>query len=181
WPAHRPGATTIPRLQGNRARGCTSHRPAGRRPWFETSGRSPAPCAGSRSLDLLYEVGGDVEGLVEHREQAVALALEDLQSRVGNELDLFFQQVDAREGIAIAAHEEGRALDAREVFGAELVGESRTVERIGEEDEAAEVRLDGGHARDATTERLASADHVVTAARGLDEYGHGSLSATARH
>src|SRR6266852_6971541 len=58
---------------------------------------------GRESFDALEEVGSDVQRIVEHVEQAVTLALEDRETRVGDELDLFFQQVDARERIAIAA------------------------------------------------------------------------------
>jgi hypothetical protein len=66
------------------------------------------------------------------------------------------------------------------VFGAQLVGKAGAVQRIGEEDEAAEVSFDSGHARDASTERLTASDHVVTATRGLDEDRNRALSASAR-
>src|ERR1700736_1560430 len=100
-----------------------------------------------------------IERVVGHREESVALALEDLETSVGYELDLLLQQVDAGEWIAIAAHEQRRALDLREVLGAQLVGEARSMQRIREEHEATEVRFDRGHARDASAERLPSTDH----------------------
>ena len=50
-----------------------------------------------------YEIGRDVERLVENRQESVPLALEDLEPRVRDELDLLSQEVDAGEGVAIAA------------------------------------------------------------------------------
>src|SRR5712691_9333738 len=118
----------------------------------------------SSSLQRFEEVSGDVERLVEDREQAVALALEDLEPGVRHELHRSFQQVDARERIAVAAHEEGRTADQRQVLCTELVGEAGTMQWIREEDQAAELRFDRGHARDTPAERLAASDHIVPAA-----------------
>src|SRR4030081_1311465 len=57
------------------------------------------------------EFGGSVKSPVEHFEQAVALALEDLQSRVGHHLHPLLQEVDSGERISVTAQEEGRAAD----------------------------------------------------------------------
>src|SRR5216684_6675799 len=75
---------------------------------------------------------------------------------------------------------KGRTLDLREVLGAQLVGEAWSMQWIREEDEATEVRLDGGHAGNATTEGLPASDHVVTASGGFDEDRDRALSASAR-
>ena len=46
--------------------------------------------------------------------------------------------------------------------GAQLVGESGPVQRIGKEDEAGEVRLDRGHACHPASVRLAATDYITT-------------------
>jgi hypothetical protein len=66
------------------------------------------------------------------------------------------------------------------VLGAQLVREARTVQRIREEDEATEVRFDGGHAGNATTEGLSASDHIVTTTRGFDEDWDRAVSTSAR-
>jgi len=99
----------------------------------------------------------------------VALAREDLEARVRNELHRVAQQVEAGERIAIAAHEEHGTADLAEVSGTELVGVARSMQRIREKDQPAEVRLDGGNARNAPAERLPASNNFVTAASSLDE------------
>src|SRR5260370_37658248 len=90
------------------------------------------------------------------------LPREDLELRVGDHLDPFLQEVDAGKGIAVAAHEQDGAAYLLEVSCAELVRESRPVQRIGKEDEAGEVRLDRGHACHPASVRLATTDYVQT-------------------
>jgi hypothetical protein len=76
------------------------------------------------------ELRRHVEGLVEHGEESVALALENLEAPVGNELHRSFQTLDARKWVAIAAQEEGWAPNRRQVLSAELVGEAWSMKRI---------------------------------------------------
>jgi len=123
---------------------------------------------------------GDVECLVEDREQSVTLALEDLELRVTDELDLLFEEVDVRKRVAVTAEEEGRTLDARPVLGAELVREAGTVQRIREEHKSSELGLDRGHARDASTEGLPTTDDLASSTRRLDEDGDRFLRGSAR-
>ena len=49
------------------------------------------------------------------------------------------------------------------MIGAELIREAWTVQRIGKKHEATEVRLDRGHARDPSTEGLATTDDLESA------------------
>src|SRR5207248_9108558 len=136
-------------LRGIRARGWQAPRSAGRRPGSESEAHWPGPCADWQSFHLfLNEVGRDIERLVQHRQQAVALTLEDLESGVRDELDLLLEQVDPRERIAVAGQKQRWALDPPPVRGAELVWKAWRVQRIGETDQAAEVRLHRGHAGD---------------------------------
>src|SRR5437899_10053665 len=108
---------------------------------------------GRASFDVLsYEISRHVQGLVEHREQTVPLTFEDLETSTRDELDLLFQQVDASERIAIAAEKQGRAADLRPVLRPELVGEAWSVQRIREEHETTEVRLNRSHAGDPSAE-----------------------------
>src|SRR5256885_13557782 len=108
------------------------------------------------------------------------LALEHDELGLRDQLDLLLQQLDAGERVAVAAEKERRALDARPVLGAELIGIAGAMERIREEDEAAEVRLDGRHARDASSKRLTTTHYVVATTRGLDEDGHCFLRDSTR-
>jgi hypothetical protein len=65
------------------------------------------------------------------------------------------------------------------VLGAKLIGKTGPVKRIREEDEASEVRLDRGHARDPASKRLTAAYHLMSPTRSLDEDGDRSLGAAA--
>src|SRR5947208_1130415 len=125
--------------------------------------RWPGPCSGWRSPHILSdEIRCSVKRLVENCEQTVPLTLENLETSVGDQLDLVLQQLDAGERIAIAAQKYSRAADLAPVVGAELVGEARTVQRIREKDESTEVRLDRCHARDPSTEGLTTTDDLMT-------------------
>src|SRR6266550_6293227 len=136
---------------------------------------------GKASLDVLsYEITRGIECLVEDFEQTMALALENHQSSVRNELDLLFKQLETREWIAVAAEKQCRAANLAPVLGPQLVGEARTVQRIRKKDQPAEVRIDRGHARNPSTEGLTTTDDVMSSTRGLDEDRHRARSATAR-
>src|SRR5713226_5958148 len=116
--------------------------------------------------------------MVQHREQAMPLPGEDLELRVGDHLDPLLQKLDTRKGIAVAAHEKDGAAYLLEVSGAQLVGESRPVKRIGKEDEAGEVRFDRGHACHPASVRLATTDYITT--RLLDEDLNSTLRVALR-
>jgi hypothetical protein len=54
------------------------------------------------------------------------------------------------------------------------------MQRVREENEAAEVRLDRSHARDPSTKRLTTTDDLMTSTRCLDEDGDRALRSSAR-
>ena len=85
----------------------------------------------------------------------MALAFEDFEPRVRNCLDPLFQQVDSGKRIAVSAQEKSRTVDGWEMIGPQLVGESRAVERIREEDQRSEVRF--GRLANRPRDRLALA------------------------
>src|SRR5258708_6804580 len=100
--------------------------------------------------------------MVEYRDRGVDLTFETHEPRVGDELDLLPQQIETRKRIAIAAHEERRALDPREVLGAQLIGKAGAVKVIRKKDQAAEVRLAGGHARHSTAEGFPASEPLTS-------------------
>src|SRR5256885_2100017 len=178
----RPLASTmcwlifLPRLPGKATRPSLP-----RSPGKVVPSRSDRTGWGHGSLDVLGdEISCGVECPVEDFEQTVALALENHQSRVRNELDLLLKQLETREWVAVAAEKQCRAANLAPVLRAQLVGEAWTVQRIRKKDQAAEVRIDRGHARDPSTKGLTTTDDVMSPTRGLDEDRHCFFRATAR-
>src|SRR5205823_196466 len=73
----RPAWSTTLRPRESREGGLPSRHRAARRPESESAAHWPAPCAGWPSLEFgIEEFGRLVEGIVEHREKAMPLALE---------------------------------------------------------------------------------------------------------
>src|SRR5256885_2957827 len=178
--------TCLPRLPGNVTQPSLPRSPGKvTRPRSGPVGWGHAPLDvlqwGHASLDVLGdEISCGIECLVEDFEQTVALALENHQSSVRNELDLLLQQLETREWVAVAAEKQCRAANLAPVLRAQLVGEAWTVQRIRKKDQAAEVRIDRGHARDPSTKGLTTTDDVMSPTRGLDEDRHCFFRATAR-
>ena len=112
------------------------------------------------AAELRDEGGNLVEGVVEHRADAVADALVRHQPGVGEQPDRLAELVDPRELVAVAGEQQHRAGDVRPVLGALVVGMAGPVQRVAEEDEPGDVvgLLRCQQAGDAPAEGVA-ADH----------------------
>lgn len=118
--------------------------PSGRARWTRFGGRWRAGSGGG--ADPAFDEGGDPPtDVVGHGAQIVPEAGVGDELGIGELGDGRPEQIEPGEGVALAGQKERRTADRRPVLGPEArFGSAGTVERIGEADEAADLRQVAG-------------------------------------